>query len=99
MTPEDQIKAIAELDGYTIEERGEGLTPHCRHKVKPLCGLNQLQYLTSRDAIVPVIEKQPKEVRLHIASMLILAEDDVTVFPSATQLSEALLRATGKWKD
>jgi hypothetical protein len=68
-------------------------------------------YLTSRDAIVPVIEKQNLSTQLniviHIYQMRCIksgkywTNSDVAeiMLASAEQLSEALLRATGKWKN
>jgi len=119
MTPQDQIKAIAELDGWTTDTRdGRGW-----HWVKD--GIDQTgisnppPYLDSRDAIVPVIEKQSLAGllgdRYNFGEQLMktlglgftrnaadfdffyVAERVAKATPS--QLCEALLRATGKWKD
>ena len=99
MTIEKQMMAILELDGKGLYE--------CP------CG-NCNPYLTSRDAIVPVIEKvcNTEELSRKFCYALfdILKRDGVvtTAFSftwlivikaTAKHLCEALLRATGKWKD
>lgn len=81
MTPEDKIKAIAELDGWSdiswpfgTAFTGQGKPPHLNANLTPL-----LPYLTSRDAIVPVIEKHPLEVKrkvVHIVSDLFYSSKD-----------------------
>ena len=113
MTPEDQIKVIAELDGWTdvkfyvLGHKPDGITALARSRSADYrCDLPD--YLTSRDAIVPVIEKQSDEVLIDFIRILL---EDVLRQPHAgrytqqlsillaipSQLCEALLRATGKW--
>lgn len=112
MKLEDQIKAIAELDGWsnvTIypseNNQVDGFKPNGM-------GWSEcLPYTTSRDAIVPVIEKQTEEMQLktiytlsktmthpkdwdYVTGWMLLA-----IKATPTQLCEALLRATGKWKE
>jgi hypothetical protein len=62
------------------------------------------QERASRDAIVPVIEKQVKNCPTFYSPFLIaLAEGKKTpiemILATPRQLCEALLRAMGKWKD
>jgi hypothetical protein len=110
MTSEQQIKALAELDGF-----GETW-----NELSGLWGTIILQpqdwnrtmrvpeYLTSYDAIIPLIQKlwkadvclsgdftsSLKKVReWHTISLM----EMLTATPS--QLCEALLRATGKWTE
>jgi len=114
MNPSLQIKAIAELDGWTIETEASGYQWIHRKDSNGKLETNDfrcLSYLTSRDAIVPVIEKQPAgvkdKIRKYLWSIWYHEQcSDVTPYSefevwlltaTATQLSEALLRATGKW--
>lgn len=113
MTPQDQIKAIAELDGFVKHPKhnyyyrngdvnGERLEDSfSRIEYAP-------KYLTSRDAIVPVIEKQQPEIQREIAKLLISYEWNQEIMlvdvinallKPPPQLCEALLRATGKWEE
>ena len=103
MKPEEQIKALAELDGWTNihdnkygvpasgktppDWKGDGFSSASEDYILP-------NYLTSYDAIIPVIQKQPLEVRQRIA-----ASGPISFMVTPAQLSEALLRATGKWKE
>lgn len=115
MTPHDQIKALAELDGW------EFLKPHGHERNYwlwnndiPIAGdeegfdaiLHVLPpYLTSRDAIVPVIEKCLKDPQIAHIFFLITTQDMLQakyghpLFATPAQLCEALLRSVGKWKD
>ena len=109
MNEQDQIKAIAKLDGWDKEA-----TPYLDGKQtgwgmpasKP--GWNWISqlpdYLHSRDAIVPVIEKQTKEILYRIVDFLCVSSDTYTtaiavLLAPPELLCEALLRATGKWKE
>lgn len=109
MTTKEQIIATAELDGWhniqpnpLYPNRYAGFTKGDTHA---LCGIPD--YLTSRDAIVPVIEKQTTIVQLHICDEIYRTLPSNRIYQSPTkillatppQLAEALLRATGKWKD
>lgn len=102
MTEQEQKEEIAKLDENWLD----GYMVHW----KP--------YTTSRDAIVPVIERQPPAVLAECCRVLLeLLKDywiqfdkDVdwssqimcmmaTLKATPAQLCEALLRATGKWKE
>ena len=125
MKPQDIIKAIAELDGWTNIcnfkngwlEKGTGFDKFGR---KGMWGQNEnglskpcKDYLNSRDAIVPVIEKQDEVTRRCCARFVYVLRsldllrpepsDDYVwqslLLATPSQLSEALLRATGKWKE
>jgi len=91
MTPQDQIKALAELAGWPELLFGPVNNVVRRPKTDwMICP----RYLTSYDAIIPLIQKQSPETVNAV----------VEYFPSLinatpAQLCEALLRATGKWKD
>jgi len=104
MTNDDKIKALAELDGWVpffhhdtglwsmINKEGcytgyqSGVSEeHCWRVCLP-------HYLTSYDAIIPLIQKQPMGIRVTL-------EKNCTVFDSAEQLCDALLLVTGKWKE
>jgi len=123
MNEQEIIKAIAELDGWTnipmfggsgfwyqnfseltrdSAEHGTLKGAHAEYQLPP--------YLTSRDAIVPVIEKQEYNIQLRFARALAkICDADrwhekenyaMQILKSIPcQLCEALLRATGRWKD
>ena len=52
--------------------------------------------LTSYDAIIPLIQKQEVGVRARVVQR---HPSGVTLMSTPAQLCEALLRATGKWKE
>ena len=93
MKPEDQIKALAELDGRlacTVSNCG--------------CGseLKDFNYLTSYDAIIPLIQRhqrQGRKMALKITGELWNMKLVFLFQATPSQLCEALLRATGKWKE
>jgi hypothetical protein len=105
MKPKDQIKAIAELDGRYVD----GITTDgdCYETIpqrgSPDDDIEVFRYLTSRDAIVPVIEKQGWEMIAYIMLELFNKERNpdlrYSCLATPSQLCEALLRATGKWVD
>lgn len=105
MNERDQLIEIAKLDRKEEWEYNPN---------NPAFG--SLLYLTSRDAIVPVIEKQPYEIKCQIGVELAKMDgwkganldevsnfdwDDIILLVTkpARQLSEALLRSVGRWKD
>jgi hypothetical protein len=105
MTKEQQIVEIAKLDGFKLHPFffenhlmvRDGFEVH----------INFFPYLTSRDAILPVIEK------CHDAHLFVdvdfiqylqihsqwITEFNMIVRVTSAQLCEAVLRATGKWQD
>lgn len=98
MKDQDQIKAIAELDGWHTTTHNTLVCGRCVDIRNQANWHEAPPYLTSRDAIVPVIEKQSDTIQLKIYNYL----DRVakwTFLATAPQLCEALLRATGKWKE
>ena len=108
MKEQDQIKALAELDGFRFEY-GFNVS-HYQNQIRwtdshgsIICGAKD--YLTSYDAVIPVIQKQGNEIAkalvLEIVDGSELADyTGLRLFHSSpTELCEALLRATGKWKD
>jgi hypothetical protein len=109
---EDQIKAIAELDGISLFDARVCECAFARHSKGQMeaqdCQNISVQfphYLTSRDAIVPVIEKQHIGIKKRIVinlSMKLAAHPDRDcnlLLATPAQLCEALLRATGKRKE
>jgi len=106
MNEQAQVKALAELAGwedfvYSLNNsQGLGGTP-------PNWGDSDMryhsceEYLTSYDAIIPLIQKQTQNISNRIyLSILERQEYGMHIF-SATpaQLCEALLRSTGKWTE
>jgi len=115
MTPTEKIIAIAKLDGW--KDNGAGYY-HKDKEVRSLAGdpIDSDQhyeavealpnYLNSRDAIVPVIDKHFTNHTFENDFFDALDKSDPDgfvnksyLFATPLQLSDALLRATGKWKD
>lgn len=108
MNTEKQIKALAELDGWKYYENPQDNThcfdgKHrwfntstgcCYHKCEP-------SYLTSYDAIIPLIQKQTIDIKIrtHNWVLQLMAIDMHRYDVKPAQLCEALLRATGKWEE
>jgi len=108
MKPEEQIKALAELDGYVMElSTPNGVPVMCLYeqgKIIRECDMESPRmtaYLTSYDAIIPLIQKQSYGIVANIHDILCTTNDTKYFLRncSPTQLCEALLRATGKWKE
>jgi len=130
MNEQDQLAAVAELDGctwkavpprvrvglFTKEENDlcEKLHPKrvlCKGELPKFLGFPDANgdwvhvddYLHSRDVIVPVIEKQPYDVRVRVAEQLFVGSGSFAqilltgLFATPAQLVEALLRAAGRW--
>ena len=123
MKEQDIIIAIAELDGASnirMSTRWECTDPPQEPKVL-IAEWGNLKnkypippYLTSRDAIVPVIEKQTYTTKARIIRSLqpeiewdifgvsdrvVIQELESLLLAPPSQLCEALLRATNKWKE
>ncbi len=81
MTAEQITKAVAELDGCPV-------MPHFPGGYKP--------YLSSRDAIIPVIERQGN-IQLIESSCVMKYKLRSILEATPAQLCETLLRATNKW--
>lgn len=128
MTPQDQIEALAELDGpplflihkpihdpfgyyrkdakgytnsiheawHVTEEVGRQYATSEHYKNEPdrvvLVPAPQKPYITSYDAIIPLLEKQERKLRCKVMALLYM--DGAT----PAQLCEVLLRETGKWR-
>lgn len=111
MTDQQLIIAVAKLDGKLTSSVNENNTCFCEECVAEK-GLN---YLTSHDAIIPVIEKQSEEIQAHVWFWIVSkyipqlrSLNDVVainllpaIIRKATpkQLSIALVKATGKWEE
>jgi len=95
MTTEQQIKALAELDGmYYFTADATRHYPGFWQNDKGQA-FHELHYLTSYDAIIPLIQKQPRDVRKAMTQTFPNGHVSFTTTPA--QLGEALLRATGRW--
>ena len=103
MTEQEQLKALAELDGWEYYKNpADNL--HCverKHRwfdTKCGCCFHECRadYLTSYDAIIPLIQKQDSIVQ----SLLYKRLNELFFWEyTPAQLCEALLRATKKWKE
>ena len=115
MKLEDQLNALAELDGFylcdgTSDEwyRNEGQATY-------FCNTRDLKYLASYDAIIPLIQKQTYTVQARMIRHLepnidwddygvsdrIAIEEISNIAWKSTpsHLSEVLLKALYKWKE
>lgn len=104
MTEQDQIKALAELDGW-VDTAQNGYVEHLAYRWN-LVGTTIYKpepppYLTSYDAIIPLIQKQSEDMVeiVHYELLRLLATHYLILLATPAQLCEALLRATGKWKE
>lgn len=94
MKPEEQIKSLAELDGIFLDE----WRPENRKHFK-------IPYLTSYDAIIPLIKKQDYNVKAAIYNFFTREDAGWTTCAvsmleaTPDELCEALLRATENWKE
>lgn len=102
MKPEEQIKALAELDGWKglLQDPVQGHRVGYKEPDRIYTGEHIPNYLTSYDAIIPLIQKQNHAIKMDVQFSIInneLLHDCYSATPS--QLCKALLRATGKWKE
>ena len=117
MTIQEQFLACAELDGLEWCPDKDGCW-HWLNKVTGwFCGkrlfpdestinIADLPNYNTRDAVIGVIEKQPKRIQLSVIKLLDTDCIDgwydwqvlKVLLAPPSQLREALLRATGKWK-
>ena len=101
MTNDDKIKALSGLDGWKWEARFCGAVKVWNNPPKMVFYDEDLpRYLDSYDAIIPLIQKQDMIVKASMCK-LIGVKHDYCAWISATpsQICDALLRATGKWKE
>jgi len=102
MNQEQQIKALAELDGmYYFTADATRHYPGFWQNDKGQA-FHELHYLTSYDAIIPLIQKQDKATQTRMVVAMTVAQNNTARFfdflnRTPAQLGEALLRATGKW--
>ena len=97
----EDIKIYSDRRLATDDEVAEGL------RLGLFDGLYDFDYLASRDAIVSVIRKQPYDIQVKTIHHLDCGFFDGwydqqivrLMLATASQLAEALLRATNKWKD
>lgn len=114
MTTTEQIKALAELDGWTEvgSHKPLGFTFHCLSGKRDKDNYNFYpvkDYRGSYDAIIPLMQKQDSMVFIAFLCALLpdeeafkelhtVAKARALYYATPSQLCEALLRATGKWK-
>lgn len=109
MSEQDQIKALATIDGWRQHPKYEDVLINSSDTREAHVLSDTLrQYLTSYDAIIPLIQKQGSETLFAMYSWLrsnafVEAGNPsylpvlIIAFSLPAQLCEALLRATGKW--
>ena len=113
MKDQDQIVALAELDGWTGVNHCTCAENKMRGRPSGVdFGFSHLpDYLTSYDDILPLIQKQQnivvEQVICHCLDLVghepetkVCVMDLIGLFRvRPAQLCEALLKATGKWKE
>jgi len=119
MTDQDQIVALAELDGleptFVTGTNDIVYWNDPKENARLITWRELPNWLNSRDAIVPLIEKfvntntdyLKHSFILHLAKIACgkcewydAVKDAIKfVLPTPKQLCEAILRATGKWKE
>jgi len=104
MTDQEQQRACAELDGWT-DIGIDGVLPNGSTQFtgskEGLMSCFVPNYSTY-DAIIPLIQKQSREAKRQIGWFTVYFKGgvcDTHYDATPAQLREALLRATGKWKD
>lgn len=112
MKLEEQIKSLAELDGYIMELSSPNRIPvmclYEKDKIIRECHMDSPRmtaYLTSYDAIIPLIQKQDYEFKVGVYNFFTEMDAGWTTCAvsmldaTPAQLGKALLKATGKWKE
>ena len=105
MKDEDILIEVARLDGWAQEEHFE---PSFQDPAKMVSVGNRWvkenrierrlpDYLNSRDAIIPVIEKHPDA--LPEISKLLIGNKRPTFLATAREICVALLKAAGKFRE
>lgn len=95
MTREEKIAVLAELDGWTPYSPGDfNPTPRWINEVHTVRTLDELRcYLTSYDAIIPLVKQQPNTVIGEVFDRCNV------IFATPEQLADALIKAVGKWRE
>jgi hypothetical protein len=98
LTPEQKNRLLAELDGWKLNvHRGYG---HYPPDLNPHTNINQdfkyKDYLTSYDAIIPLVQKLSNPVKKKVEDTLLNDPEDWWFDSSPSQLCDAVLVATGK---
>ncbi len=98
MTNEDKIKVLAEMGGWKFHPDGVG---HYQGELKFWTASKPLPpYLTSYDAIIPLIQTQDGEIRMLVCDYCLNVLGFGCYFDATPeQLSDALIKAVGKWKE
>ena len=102
MTDEDIIKACAEVDGRTACYGFMGfMREPCMR-----CGRSVDEhreddnFLESYDAIIPLIQKQSRDIRLTFTRLMMSGYGAyIQLDATPRQLATALVKALGKWKE
>jgi hypothetical protein len=111
MTKQNQIKALVKFDGWRQHPKYIDVMINKKNTREAHLQSDSLtRYLHSYDAIIPLIQRQCTDKNtwckfLNQLSCLVQNYDGLTLIgvfnlykATPTQLCDALLRATGKWK-
>jgi hypothetical protein len=101
-TPAQKIRALAELDGWILA--GDFFNRDSRFYRMAYSRPNiewvifSADYLTSYDAILPLIQKQPVSIQMALDLHMRIEGVAFWTVATPTQLANALLVATGKFE-
>ena len=91
LSPEQKTRLLAELDGFTVEKCGCG---KCNRWVDSKHIKAIPSYLTSYDAIIPLIQHQPVAIMGKVLKQF--KDGTRLLYATPEQLCDAVLIATGK---
>lgn len=96
MTDTEIIIAVAKLDGFnSVKIKMDGKKPFVSGERADWFGCRVPDYLISRDAIIPVIEKQPQVIQYRTNTEFQDLDVELKFLATPKQLCIALLKATG----
>lgn len=95
LSPEQKIKLLAELDGYAFGA-GQNDIEECWRNESGEYVSSLPDYLTSYDAIIPLIQKLGEQPQRLLARHLGCSVYRIPISATPSQLCDAVLVATGK---
>jgi len=96
-TISDKLTALAELDGFKVGKMNDG-NGDFEFPIIEGCIGQFKNYLTSYDAIIPLIQKQPRHIREFIRRENLIALEIEWYCDTPLQLADALLKGTKKFE-
>lgn len=94
MTTQEKLIELAKMDGWKMHDHYDYVMVKKEHEAHILSA-NILQYLTSYDCIIPLIQKQGEETQRLLARCLHCSAYRIPITATPSQLADALLAAKG----